>query len=115
MFDVDEPIQLVTYLAFVVTGILSAIAQGRFFRALRRRESGVAAPDDDVLVQIGEAPLRFLSIVAGATRLRLSALPHRWPYREVERLRRRALGCIAVSLAVSPGWSSDRPSRHPRW
>lgn len=86
--------------AFILSTLLMATAQQRFFVSLRRREPGAAAPDDDVLVDIGRRPASIMPIMALATAARLSALARSWPYPEVERLRRLALASIAVMLAV---------------
>lgn len=105
----DDTGLIARYVAFIGCGIVMAVAESRFFRALERREPGVAAPDDEVLDQIGNRPSQFGSIMFRATRLRLSALARSWPYPEVERLRRWALAWIAVSLGLF-GWIVLRPS-----
>jgi hypothetical protein len=91
------------YVAFIGCGLLTAIAQGRFFQALERREPGVAAPDGEVLDQIIRQPSHLVPIIFRATRVRLSAFAQTWPYPEVERLRKWALVSITVTFVIF-GW-----------
>ena len=99
----DETGFFVSCVTFIGSGILTAVAESQFFRALERRQPGVAAPDEEVLDDIGTRPSQFGQIMVRATRLRLSALARSWPYPEVERLRKLALASIAVSLVLF-GW-----------
>ena len=104
----DASIVALQFGAFAICGLVAAIAQARFFRALELREPGVAAPDKQLLDAIGRRPSRLVPIVATGTRARLSALARSWPYPDVERLRRWAIASIAISLFVF-AWIAIRP------
>jgi hypothetical protein len=94
---------IVTYVALIVTGVVSAFARDRFFKTLEQRQPGAALADVEVAEQIRGRPSQLPLIVLRATRLRLSALSRKWPYAEVERHRKLALVSIAVTV-VKFGW-----------
>ena len=94
--------------AFIAFGILSTIAQDRFFKTLEGRQPGAAMVDSQIAAQILSRPTRLPSIAFRVTRLRLSALAHSWPYPDVERRRRWALLAIAASVTTF-GWMVLRP------
>jgi hypothetical protein len=97
---VDGTVLAFQFGGFLGCGLVASIAQGRFFRALERREPGIAAPDDEILDAIGRRPSGFVPIIAAGTRARLSALARSWPYPEVEKLRRWAIAWIAITFAI---------------
>lgn len=96
----DETGILISYAAFIVSGVFATIAQARFFKALERYRPGVAAPDDEVIEQLSAEPSASIAIMGHATRRRLSALARRWPDRDVERRRMWALVSIALAIAL---------------
>jgi hypothetical protein len=104
--SVDGTVLALQFGAFATCGVMAAIAQGRFFRALERREPGGSAPDAELLDAIGLWSSKLVQIIATGTRARLAALARSWQYPEVERLRRWAVAWITVTLF---GWLIARP------
>ena len=108
-WTMDETRLVISYVAFIASGVVATIAQVRFFKALERYRPGVAAPDDEVIEQLATTPSHFVSIMVMATRRRLSALARRWPDPVVESRREWALVSIVVSLAIF-AWIIVRPT-----
>lgn len=94
---------LVPHILFVVSGLLTAVAQRRYYDELAGRYPGVHS-DTAVAQDIRDRPSRLVHIVAAETFHRLRALVKRQPAQRAERL--RIIACVSVAVTLGCfGWT----------
>jgi len=86
------------YVLFLVSGVVAAFAERRYFEELARRGLGGVRSDDSWTAEVSDHPSRLPSVVASETMRRLRALLTRQPDGQAERLWLIAIVTIAVAI-----------------